>query len=337
MWCVHCQADVAAEVAPDSRHVRCASCGGEIETSLSERAESRTRHARELLERWSQERSRNPFESLAEPAGERESQPTALETVPFRPPSGQRSEDGDQRSVLRPSTSHSPEVSRDSAMGNGNTSPAAAVRRRFDEPHEAEGTGATDWKESPRRDSQGAGNSKTETGIARATASAGSESRDDRKQDVSNVGGSNSSGGAVPAPHAAFPAEAGAGAAQKAPRNWVAVAGQWLAYSGVLGLMAGTCLVILGYYRGPASYAPTGWLITMAGQMLLFLGVVTLVSNGMEETAKTVERHIGRLGERIVRLERAADEVRGPHLFRGAEGRSQGVSGEAVGSEKVKG
>jgi hypothetical protein len=88
--------------------------------------------------------------------------------------------------------------------------------------------------------------------------------------------------------------------------------GQSLAYAGVLGLMAGACLVILGYFRGPASYAPTGWLITMAGQMLLFLGVVTLVSTGMEETTNTVANRIDRLDEKLLRIERATSELRGP-------------------------
>ena len=43
-------------------------------------------------------------------------------------------------------------------------------------------------------------------------------------------------------------------------------------------------MVITGYFGGPAHYAPTGWLITTIGQMMLFLGIVTLVSTGMEQT-----------------------------------------------------
>lgn len=100
------------------------------------------------------------------------------------------------------------------------------------------------------------------------------------------------------------------------PRNWVSAAGQWLAYAGILGLMGGTCLVILGYFRGPASYAPTGWLITMASQMLLFLGVVTLVSNGMEETVQTVSQQINRLDDKLLRIEQATHLLQAPHSLR---------------------
>jgi len=88
--------------------------------------------------------------------------------------------------------------------------------------------------------------------------------------------------------------------------KWVTLAGQLFAYLGVGGLTIGTVLVLMGYFGGPASYATTGWLITTAGQMLLFLGVVTLVSGGMEQTTQEVARRIDTLGERLVRIEQAA-------------------------------
>jgi hypothetical protein len=40
--------------------------------------------------------------------------------------------------------------------------------------------------------------------------------------------------------------------------------------------------------------------------MLLFLGVVTLVSAGMEQTTHEVARRIETLGQRLVRIEQAA-------------------------------
>jgi hypothetical protein len=88
--------------------------------------------------------------------------------------------------------------------------------------------------------------------------------------------------------------------------KWVTLAGQLFAYIGVGGLTVGTVLVLMGYFGGPASYATTGWLITTAGQMLLFLGVVTLVSGGMEQTTQEVARRIDTIGERLVRIEHAA-------------------------------
>lgn len=88
--------------------------------------------------------------------------------------------------------------------------------------------------------------------------------------------------------------------------KWVTLAGQLFAYLGVGALTIGTVLVLMGYFGGPASYATTGWLITTAGQMLLFLGVVTLVSGGMEQTTQEVARRIDTIGERLVRIEQAA-------------------------------
>ena len=71
-------------------------------------------------------------------------------------------------------------------------------------------------------------------------------------------------------------------------------------------------LVLWGYFGGPASYAPTGWLTTMAGQMILILGVVTLVSGGMEQTNEDVRVRIERLGERMIRIEQLAARSRPP-------------------------
>ncbi len=91
--------------------------------------------------------------------------------------------------------------------------------------------------------------------------------------------------------------------------NWTSAAGQLLAYAGVLGLTIGACMVVWSYYGGPATYAPTGWLIATAGQMLLFFGVVTLVSGGLEQTTEQVNKRIEQLGDHIIRIEQAAREM----------------------------
>jgi hypothetical protein len=93
------------------------------------------------------------------------------------------------------------------------------------------------------------------------------------------------------------------------------VLGQILAYSGVLALTLGTALVIWGYFGGPPDYAPTGWLIATGGQMLLFLGVVTLVAGGLEQTSRDVRVRVESLGERLVRIEQVAagHALKGPH------------------------
>ena len=56
-------------------------------------------------------------------------------------------------------------------------------------------------------------------------------------------------------------------------------------------------------------------LLATAGQMLLFLGVMTLISGGMEQTTHEVTQRIERLGDHIIRIERHTSEqaLRGPH------------------------
>ena len=90
--------------------------------------------------------------------------------------------------------------------------------------------------------------------------------------------------------------------------NWTVMAGQLCAYGGVGLLTCGTALVLSGYFGGPANYAPTGWLVAAVGQMLLFLGVVTLVSGGMEQTVDEVAWRIDHLAEQIVHLEHMIEE-----------------------------
>ena len=94
-----------------------------------------------------------------------------------------------------------------------------------------------------------------------------------------------------------------------ATSGWSSLAGQFLAYAGVLGMTAGACMVVWSYFGGPANYAPTGWLLATAGQMLLFFGVVTLVSGGLEQTTEQVNKRIEQLGDHIIRIEQAAREI----------------------------
>ena len=97
----------------------------------------------------------------------------------------------------------------------------------------------------------------------------------------------------IPPPHTEFSQTAPAarpGLSQKS--GFFGNLGQALAYLGILGLTAGTSLVVVGYFGGPAHYAPTGWLITTIGQMMLFLGVVTLVSTGIEQTQADVRESL---------------------------------------------
>ncbi len=88
--------------------------------------------------------------------------------------------------------------------------------------------------------------------------------------------------------------------------RWVALAGQICAYLGVGTLTIGAVLVIVGQFGGQPAFAPYGWLVTTAGQLLLFLGVVTLISSGLEQTAHEVARTIERLEGKLEWLSHGA-------------------------------
>lgn len=94
--------------------------------------------------------------------------------------------------------------------------------------------------------------------------------------------------------------------------------GQVLAYLGVGLITVGTTLVLWSYFgKSPqhAAYAPTGWLICTVGQMLLFLGVTTLISGGMQQTSHEVTRRVEYIGDRMLRFEQSAEQLlRGPHF-----------------------
>jgi hypothetical protein len=87
--------------------------------------------------------------------------------------------------------------------------------------------------------------------------------------------------------------------------NLTSIIGQTLSYIGVLGLTIGTSMVIYGHFGGFAEYTPTGWLVTTVAQMLLFLGVINLVSGGMEQNNEDMSRRIQSLGEQLQRIEQA--------------------------------
>lgn len=116
-------------------------------------------------------------------------------------------------------------------------------------------------------------------------------------------------------PHSAYPP--GPHFQVNSPRrsNLTSLTGQFLAYIGVLGLTIGTAIVIYGHFGGYADYTPTGWLVTTVAQMLLFLGVINLVSGGIEQNNDDVSRRINSLGEQLQRIELVTEEaLRGPRI-----------------------
>ncbi|MCC7420803.1 MAG: hypothetical protein IT428_10995 [Planctomycetaceae bacterium] len=406
MWCANCQADVAAEVSADNRHVRCATCSTVLDTPQTLRASARTREARELLERWSSGMVLDPYTPsvpVAAPSSAgtaSEAAPVAGSAAPTTSPTA-----GSRRRTFRVDSPHSGILGAASASSSAE-SPAPTSATSDEEP-------------LPRPPS---GNSPAPRTVVRprplaaakdsAPPNAGPSTSAELTEDAENIADvrpdtlplpptagraplaasrevdgqveavaaeseesfeSHAAPSAIPAPHirrqrapkipAATPAaaavshrrhdnaetltgprrtpnvrprpESGTRTASghvlrfddpqaplagphldpqafvsDAPRrsNSTSLAGQFLAYAGVLGMTIGTAMVLWGYFGGPEHFTPTGWLITTVGQMLLFLGVVTLVSGGMEQTTDEVARRIDHLGERLLRIEQTARE-----------------------------
>ena len=106
------------------------------------------------------------------------------------------------------------------------------------------------------------------------------------------------------------------GATTSALTHSTSLWGQLLAYVGVLGLTAGGALIVWNGFGHAPLNTPTSWLIATAGQMLLFLGIVTLVSSGLEQTNEEVTRRVRVLGEQLLRIEQGQDSapVAPPHV-----------------------
>ncbi|MEW4530851.1 hypothetical protein [Maioricimonas sp. JC845] len=280
MWCAHCQTDVAVEVSADAQSLLCTGCGEEIRRVVAPSLHPDTRSARELLERWSSEELLHP-----EPAGgsRRDREQSAAEP-PRRPADREPS-----RSAPEPSPVDDPP--RPAASQDGPPRRRSQPKFRIDPAHEhVSEPGPRSTPPRPR----------TRVALAEELP-AGMRSHRAHEE--------------LPAPH--FPVRTPAKSAAQQPGRSEALWGQLLAYGGVAVLTVGTCMVLLGYFGGQPTYAPSGWLITTAGQMLLFLGVVTLVSGGMQQTAHEVARRVEYLDGRMVRIENCTQQLlRGPQFAR---------------------
>jgi len=304
MWCPHCQADVATEVAADGQSLLCTACGGEIRKVFAPSLHPETRSARELLERWSAE------ELLHDAGGPLPPLPEAASRLPDRL---------SDRAAIDAAAESEPAPREDSpasASGRSKSRP----KFRFDGAHPPEERiGRSRPAEPPPRSrpqvaasSSGTESSATapDRGASRQARSA-SPPRSDRlppgfRQDQGHA--------ALSGPHfdlqAALEPKVSTGQSESL---W----GQLLAYLGVGVLTIGAVMVVWGHFGGLPSYSSNGWLIATGGQMLLFLGVVTLVSGGMQQTTHEVTRRVEHLGERLIRFEHATrDLLHGPHYNR---------------------
>ncbi len=87
-----------------------------------------------------------------------------------------------------------------------------------------------------------------------------------------------------------------------------AFAAQVIAFIGVLGLTLGTFVLLYTHFLATdtdALLAP-GWVVAAVSQLVLLLGVVMLVSAGLNQTSREVAWRVESLGERLNRIEYAS-------------------------------
>ena len=271
MWCAKCQTEVAVEARPNSQRLQCATCGSEILPKMSGRSSpippaNQPPAGPGEIPPGSPPPGKNPHELLARWAGNQMFDPYGPLVPPEprkEPPRAPHIDPAKNKSEPRPPAN-----------------PDQAARYRVD-PAFTQG-----WSDVPAP--------HVSTPLPRQ----GSRSSKlvDREMPPGYQAHAPSQ---LRGPH--FDPTRLRAPAKKT--NWVAVFGQTLAYIGAATLTAGAGMVLVGYLGGPLHYAPTGWFTTTVGQMLLFLGVVTLVSAGMEQTTVEVAYRIDTLGEQLDRME----------------------------------
>lgn len=285
MWCSSCRADVAAELSTDNRRMLCARCQSELGVAAStiptapnpQRVVETERDARELLARWS-------AQNLLDAA-------PATPSSPLKPVAATESKSDRTRFRFDP-----PRMSAPPPLGDFSaSSPVTDIPRAEVPQSPVEPPPAPLPLPVP----------------ARAPQPAPASAAEPAKVDP------------VPTVRADHPPVAAREpireqdhlvreALQKQLHRklgWSSLAGQLFAYGGVALLTCGTVLIVWSYFGGPAQYLPTGLLTAAVGQMVLFLGVVTLISSGMEQTVHEVTWRIDHLAEEIYHMGVALDEL----------------------------
>ncbi len=346
MWCGKCQADVAAEVSPDNQRVFCTTCGALLSTidlpptrPIANQLGDRTKDARELLQRWSSGQVLDQFgppirapipSDLANSnttVRVETTRPAAVVAVPPPP-------------IIAALTAIPTALKAVEASNSAPTSPPLASNAVVERPLPQLTNPLATPNESRPLSVPFANPLTGPSGLTSSPPAAAPTPVVAAPSHLFRVDAAHPAEHFASAKNVAAPAleSVGAFAAQppvvetkREPRrptfwfptwdpavwrselnttgSWSSMLGQFLAYAGVLGMTAGCCLVVWSYFGGPENYAPMGWLLATGGQMLLFFGVVTLVSGGLEQTTEQVNKRIEQLGDHIIRIEQAAREI----------------------------
>jgi hypothetical protein len=312
MWCSHCHDDVAAAVSSDNQRIRCATCGTDLGLAQSLPLSSKTSEARELLKRWSEETildSCGPVPHVLSVSGFSSVKDILRDSTA-------NSESPKTESVIeklqqKPQTgsSETSSFAEEETSLERHTSTPSSQLLRFDKLHQVKNSSEltetqlpeTTHPDSPRDKPAAIQNAAT----PQATPIVKTSQVHNAHENV------------TPAPH--FDVQSTIQKfqhQQQRKTHWSSLAGQLLAYCGVGLITIGTVLVLWGYFGGPVHYTPTGWLVATAGQMLLFLGVIMLVSGGLEQTTEEVSRKMEQIEQRLIRIEQHSLEQprRGPNV-----------------------
>ena len=312
MWCATCQAPVGR--SSDDKPSQCPRCGCEVVDAPPE--DDATGQARALLERWAADdpletSTQDTVDTVESPSqlkrpdiGEPETVDEPVATSPPRTPSPPRSP---TRRNYRVDVSHANQQQPTTATAASSRPPDTSI-----------GT-AADQMQQPSTDTAGttqaAGNHDPLATVASALAGI---SGDPESPDLAVHPEPVSSDAPIPGHTAPHFSPLPPGTTTSALTHSTSLWGQLLAYVGVLGLTIGGALIVWNGFGHAPLNTPTAWLIATAGQMLLFLGIVTLVSSGLEQTNEEVTRQVRVLGEQLLRIEQgqAGDPVAPPHVAR---------------------
>jgi hypothetical protein len=332
MWCAKCQSEVAVEARPNSQRLHCATCGTEITSRLnqpavpsnpasppaaSDKPPSTGRNPQELLARWAGNQMFDPYGPIVTPgspapvsnppaanplvSNQPVSKPPEAKPLEVKPP--------ESRPVVPQAEIPKPphrETSRASITPV--VTPKAA-------PHDpkrpvASSSEELDKSAKVRIDpafTEGWNDSDVPTPHVPAPSRRGHANQSHSAEREVPAGHRPHSASGLRGPH--FDPARMQSASPVQSFKMAAFMGQLLAYVGATTLTGGAGLVLWGYLGGPPDMAPTGWFTTTVGQMLLFMGVVTLVSAGMEQTTVEVSRRVDTIGEQLTRLERATAQA----------------------------
>lgn len=309
MWCPTCRADVAAELSSDNRRMLCARCQNELglaaaavpSISPTPRTAETERDARELLARW----SANNLLDVSVPVTTSSSFKKPISTPEPLPKVAERRFDPPTYSIPAPS----------SAFIAAALDPQPATVLPLSKP------------EQPVLGTLTASAPEPEPVAVPQPTATPTKIEAKITETIEAVTPAPAPAVALPTVHSELPRierqehhghhdRLVRDALKQPARNRSAMshlAGQLCAYCGVGLLTCGSVLIMWSYFGGPPRYMPTGWLTAAIGQMLLFLGVVTLISSGLDQTVSEISWRIDQLADEVHGMSHALEQFEHEH------------------------